>query len=71
MYTLESYEPNAPHLCFFQKESTDVASLKFKSAMCLGNLFLYKATFTVKLVGCMERGHEAIVALVIILCAKI
>ncbi len=33
---------------FFYKESTDVAPLRFKSAMCPRNLFLYKATFTVK-----------------------
>jgi hypothetical protein len=38
---------NAPHLRFFHIESTDVAPLRFKSAMCLSNLFLYKATFTV------------------------
>jgi hypothetical protein len=48
MYTLSSYKTNAPHLCFFYKESTDIAPLKFKSAMCLSNLFLYKATFKVK-----------------------
>jgi hypothetical protein len=47
MYTLGSYETNAPHLRFFHKESTDVAPFRFKSAMCLSNLFLYKATFTV------------------------
>jgi hypothetical protein len=32
---------------FFHKESNDIAPLKFKSAMRLSNLFLYKATFTV------------------------
>jgi hypothetical protein len=47
MYTLGSYETNAPHMSFFHKDSTDVAPLRFKSAMCLSNLFLYKATFTV------------------------
>ena len=48
MYTLSSYETNAPHLHFFQKESsTDVAPLKFQSAMCLSNLFLYKATLSI------------------------
>jgi hypothetical protein len=36
-----------PHLCFFHKESTDVAPLKFKSAMCLCILCWYKATLTV------------------------
>jgi hypothetical protein len=50
MYTLSSHETNAPHLCFFHKESTDVAPLKFKSAMCLRKLFLYKATFTVYII---------------------
>ena len=48
MYTLSSLETNAPHLCFFHKESTDIGPLKFKSAMSLSNLFLYKATFTVQ-----------------------
>ena len=47
MYTLSSYETNVPHLRFFQKESTDVAPLKFQSAMCLSNLFLYKATLSI------------------------
>jgi hypothetical protein len=47
MYTLSSSETNAPQLYFFHKESTDIAPLKFKSAMYLSNLFLYKATFTV------------------------
>jgi hypothetical protein len=47
MYTLGSYEANAPHLSFFLKESTDVTPLRFKSAMRLSNLFFYKATFTV------------------------
>ncbi len=48
MYSLGSYETNAPHLCFFNKESIDVTPLKFKNAMCLSNLFFYKATFTVQ-----------------------
>jgi hypothetical protein len=43
MCKLDSCETHAPHLCFFHKESTDVASLKFNSGMCLSNLFLYKA----------------------------
>jgi hypothetical protein len=47
MYSLGSYETNAPHLCFFHKESIDVTPLKFRNAMCLSNLFFYKATFTV------------------------
>ncbi len=47
MYTLGSYETNAPHQRFFHKDFPDVALLGFKSAMCLSNLFLYKATFTV------------------------
>jgi hypothetical protein len=47
MYTVDSYETNTPHLHFFHKESTDVALLRFKSAMRLSNLFLFKATFTV------------------------
>ncbi len=47
MSKLGSYETNAPHLCFFHKESTDIAPLKFKSTMCLSNLFFIKATFTV------------------------
>ncbi len=42
-----SYKTNASHLRFFQKESTDAAPLNFTSEMCLSDLFLYKATFTV------------------------
>jgi hypothetical protein len=45
---LGSNETNSPHLSFFHKESTDVAPLRFKSAMYLSNLFLYKATFKVQ-----------------------
>ncbi len=45
--TLDSFKTNASHLRFFHKESTDAAPLNFKRAMCLSNLFLYKATFTV------------------------
>jgi hypothetical protein len=48
MCKLGSYETNASHLCFFHKESTDVAPLKFKSTMCLSNLLLKKATFTLQ-----------------------
>ncbi len=44
MNTLGYYETNAPPLRFFHKESTDVAPLRFKSAMCLSNFFLCKTT---------------------------
>jgi hypothetical protein len=58
MYSLGSYETNAPHLCFFHKESIDVAPLKFKNAMCLSNLFLYKATITVRMEASGQGGRR-------------